>query len=344
MKMGKRFFGRTKSGADAWLYILENRNGMQLAVSDYGAAVVSVCVPDKDGEKIDVVRGYDDVSGYEAGKLYFGACVGRNANRIGGAWLEISGEKYALGKNDGENNLHSGPDAYNKRIWGADEKGSGIVFRLDSPHLDQGFPGNAEIRVAYLLTDDNEIRIRYEAHADADTVFNMTNHSYFNLNGSGSVLDHEVVIHADGFTPADSGSIPTGEIVPVEGTPMDFRTAKKIGAEIEAGYEPLRLAKGYDHNYVLDGNGFREAAQFYSAESGIRMYVYTDLPGLQFYTANYVEGEKGKKGEIYNPRCAACFETQYFPDAPHHGNFPSTVCREGTKYETETVYRFEIAG
>ena len=344
MKMEKRFFGRTKSGASAWLYILENRSGMQLAVSDYGATIVSVCVPDKNGEKIDVVRGYDDVSGYEAGELYFGACVGRNANRIGGAGLKIAGIKYAFGKNDGRNNLHSGPDIYSRRFWQADAGDSCIVFRLKSPHLDQGFPGNAEIQVAYSLTDENEVRIRYEAQADADTVFNMTNHSYFNMNGSGSVLDHEVVIHADSFTPTDSGSIPTGEIAPVEGTPMDFRTAKKIGAEIGADYEPLRLAKGYDHNYVLDGNGFREAAQFYSAESRIRMHVYTDLPGLQFYTANYVEGEKGKKGEIYNPRCAACFETQYFPDAPHHENFPCTVFHRGTEYKTETVYRFETAG
>ena len=342
MKREKRFFGCTKNGEDTTLYILENQSGMRLAVSDFGATIVSVCVPDQDGKTRDVVLGYDDVSGYEEGELYFGACVGRNANRIGGAELKIDGEKYFLGKNDGKNNLHSGPDTYNKRIWKAKEFADGIVFRLESPHLDQGFPGNAQIRVTYALTEENEIRIHYEAQADADTIFNMSNHSYFNLNGSGSVLDQEAVIHADSFTPTDACSIPTGEIVPVKGTPMDFRTAKKIGIDIGADYEPLRLARGYDHNFVLNGSGFREVAQFFSAENGIRMRVYTDRPGLQFYTANYVEGEKGKRGKIYHPRCAVCFETQSFPDAPHHENFPSTVCRKETKYETETAYGFEV--
>lgn len=348
MSFKKDFFGYTGNGSETALYTFENKNGMKISTSDFGAALVSVMVPDKNGKLQDVVLGYDDAAGYEKGDLFLGATVGRNANRIGGAEITVSGKKYVLEKNDGENNLHSGRNFYNIRIWKTEKiTDISVTFMLESPAEDQGFPGNAKIRVTYELNDLNEIRISYEAFADEDTIFNLTNHSYFNLEGTTgaaevpTVLDQEVLIFADKFTPADAQSIPTGEIRDVEGTPMDFRQAKKLGAEIDSDYDQLIMAKGYDHNWVINGEGFREAARMYSRKTGILMRVYTDLPGMQFYTANYVDNAEGKEGAVYPKRSAACFETQYFPDAVHHENFKSPIVKKGEKYETETVFRFE---
>ena len=352
MNIKKESFGVNRAGCEAHLYTISSKNGMSISVTDFGAALVSVIVPDKDGVLRDVVLGYDDAAGYEKGDLFLGAAVGRNANRIGGAEITVDGKIYRLEKNDGgKNNLHSGSDFYNKRIWETVKvSDNSVTFNLKSPDGDQGYPGNAEISVTYTLTDDNEIKINYEAAADADTIFNLTNHSYFNLEGcadigSGKVsdvLDHEVIIYADKFTPADASSVPTGEIADVTGTPMDFRKAKKIGEEINSDYIQLAQAKGYDHNWAINGEGFREAAVMYSEKTGIRMHVYTDLPGMQFYTANYVDNAAGKGGMVYPQRCAACFETQYFPDAVHHANFKSPIVKEGGVYKTETVYRFEV--
>lgn len=338
-------FGTTEDGREAHLYLLENQKGLRAYVSDYGASLVRLFVPDRDGNMTDVVLGYDDASGYEKGDAGIGATVGRNANRIGGASVEINGVTYELVKNDsGKNNLHSGPDVYQKRIWKVEDRADNrITFLLHSPDGDQGYPGALDMRVTYRLDDENALSIHYEAAPDQDTVINMTNHSYFNLNGhnSGSVLEHKVWLNADSFTPADAESIPTGEIRSVAGTPMDFRAEKEIGKEIDADYEPLRFGGGYDHNWVLKNNGrFAKVAEVTSEKSGIRMEVYTDLPGVQMYTANFLDHEPGKDGAFYEKRSAVCLETQYYPDAIHHDNFPSPVCRKGMKYDSRTAYRF----
>ena len=336
-------FGMTSKGEEARLFTIQNGKGMEIKVSDYGAALVQVRVPDKEGRLLDVVLGYDDVQGYEAGNAFFGATIGRVANRIGNGEFQLGGRTYELTRNDGQNTLHGGRDFYNKRIWKTGKTGEDHVeFLLDSPSGDQGFPGNVKISVTYTLTKDNEIKIQYRAVPDADTLINLTNHSYFNLSGhaSGTVLAQEVMLDADAYARADSQSIPTGEIVPVSGTPMDFRQLKPIGAEIDEAYEALEFGKGYDHNWVLNKKGYRKAAFMRSKESGIAMEVYTDLPGLQFYTANFVDHEKGKEGAVYNMRQAACFETQYFPDAVHKDHFEGPEVKAGEIYETQTAYRF----
>lgn len=336
-------FGMTSKGEEARLFTIQNDKGMEIKVSDYGATLVQVRVPDKEGRLLDVVLGYDDVQGYEAGNAFFGATIGRVANRIGNGEFRLGGRTYELTRNDGQNTLHGGRDFYNKRIWKTGEtQEDHVEFLMDSPSGDQGFPGNVKISVTYTLTKDNEVKIHYRAVPDADTLMNLTNHSYFNLSGhaSGTVLDQEVMLYADAYARADSQSIPTGEIVPVSGTPMDFRQLKPVGAEIEEAYEALEFGKGYDHNWVLNGNGYRKAAFMRSKESGIAMEVYTDLPGMQFYTANFVDHEKGKAGAVYNMRQAACFETQYFPDAVHKDHFEGPEVKAGEIYETTTAYRF----
>ena len=336
-------FGMTSKGEEARLFTIQNDKGMEIKVSDYGATLVQVRVPDKEGRLLDVVLGYDDVQGYEAGNAFFGATIGRVANRIGNGEFRLGGRTYELTRNDGQNTLHGGRDFYNKRIWKTGEtQEDHVEFLMDSPSGDQGFPGNVKISVTYTLTKDNEVKIHYRAVPDADTLMNLTNHSYFNLSGhaSGTVLDQEVMLYADAYARADSQSIPTGEIVPVSGTPMDFRQLKPVGAEIEEAYEALEFGKGYDHNWVLNGNGYRKAAFMRSKESGIAMEVYTDLPGMQFYTANFVDHEKGKAGAVYNMRQAACFETQYFPDAVQKDHFEGPEVKAGEVYETTTAYRF----
>lgn len=336
-------FGTTSKGENASLYTMKNKNGMTAAVSDYGAVLVKVLVPDRDGNMQDVVLGYDDVRGYESGTLYFGATVGRVANRIGGGAFELNGKTYALTQNDGGNTLHGGKDYYDKRMWEVREADdSHVTLMLHSPDGDQGFPGEVEILVTYTLTDENEIKIYYHAVPAEDTLMNLTNHSYFNLSGhaSGLVLDQEVMICADAYTEADAQSIPTGRVIPVQDTPMDFRERKPIGQEIGADYQALVFGQGYDHNWVLNGSGYRQAAAMYSAQTGIEMKVYTDLPGMQFYTSNFIVQENGKEGAVYRKRQAACFESQYFPDAVHKEQFEGPVVRAGESYDTVTVYQF----
>lgn len=337
-------FGITKDGKTAHLYKLHSQKGIEAYVTDFGATLVKLLVPDRKGEQKDVVLGYEDVAGYEAGACFFGASVGRVANRIAQGSFELDGQIWNLTKNDnGVNTLHSGRDFTSQRIWSVEDySGQEIVFLLHSPDGDQGYPGTVDIRVTYTLTEDGGLKIHYYGVPDQDTLLNFTNHSYFNLDGhdSGSVLMQTVEICADAYTRTDARSIPTGEIVPVAGTPMDFRQEISIGARIDEPYEALIYGGGYDHNYVLNGKGFRCVAQMYSKNSGIRMQVETDLPGMQFYTANFVEKERGKEGVLYGKRQGACFETQYFPDAIHHENFPSPIVKAGEVYETTTIYRF----
>lgn len=338
-------FGSTSKKEEAVLYTLTNENGMSASITNYGAALVKLNVPDKEGKLRDVVLGYDDVTGYETGGGSFGAPVGRNANRIGGAVITIQDKTYELEKNDNGNNLHSGTNYYNKRIWNVGEKtDSKIEFVLHSPDGDQGYPGTLDMHVTYELTEDNELRLIYDAVPDQDTIINMTNHSYFNLDGhdSGNVLKELVTLDADYFTRADAQSIPTGELADVTGTPMDFRMPRALGEAIDADYEAVRLGKGYDHNWVLKNNGkFDKVAQAVSEKSGIVMEVWTDLPGMQMYTANFLDNEHGKNGAVYGIRDAVCFETQYFPDAVHHENFASPICKKGIPYHTVTSYKFE---
>ncbi|MCU6746320.1 galactose mutarotase [Faecalicatena acetigenes] len=340
----KREFGWTKEGRTVSLYVLQNKNGTAAEITDLGASLVRLWVRDKEGKRTDVVLGYDTPEGYKKGTCFFGAIVGRNANRIAGAQFELNKMAYTLADNDNGNNLHSGTDFYNTRIWETEEYTDSYVrFKLHSPDGDQGFPGNADIYVTYRLDERDTLDIRYEASADKDSLFNLTNHSYFNLDGhdSGSVLGHTLQLEADCFTPGNAYAIPTGEILSAEGTPMDFRNGAKIGARIEEEYEPLHFGNGYDHNWVLKNQGkFEKAAELRGEKSGIVMETYTDRPGIQIYTANYVENEKGKNGAVYGKRSAVCLETQCWPDAVHHENFPSPVCRAGEKYDTHTAFRF----
>lgn len=337
-------FGAVKDGTKAKLYTLTNDAGMSAEFTDYGASLVRLFVPDQEGQLRDVVLGYEDAAGYEKGTESIGASVGRNANRIAGASFELNGVTYKLTANENGNNLHSGNDVYNKRFWKVVEtEDDHITFLLHSPDGDQGYPGTLDMKITCELTEENELRFTYDAVPDQDTIINMTNHSYFNLNGhdSGDILSHKITLDADAFTMADEQSIPTGEIVDVTDTPMDFRKGRVIGDEIDAPYEALRFGKGYDHNWVLKNEGkFVKTAEAVGNLSGIVMEVYTDLPGMQIYTGNFLNQEPGKGGAVYPHRAAVCFETQYFPDAIHHDHFPGPVCKAGENYHTVTAYRF----
>lgn len=336
-------FGTTKKGKKCQLFRLRNQKGMEAHITDYGAAVVRLYVPDREGDLVDVVLGYEDAAGYEKGTISFGGLVGRVANRIRKGRFELNGKEYHLTANAQGNTLHGGRDFYNQRKWETLEAGEDhVAFELYSPDGDQGFPGGVTIRVTYTLTDAGELAIHYEARPEADTLLNVTNHSYFNLGGhdSGSVEDQWVQILADSFTVTDEDSIPTGEIRAVEGTPMDLRQGKRIGEEIGAEYPALVMARGYDHNFVLNGTGLRTVARMYAEKTGIAMEVETDLPGVQFYTANYIEAEPGKEGKVYGKRSGACFETQYFPDAVNHPEFATPLAKGGQLWESRTVYRF----
>ena len=348
-------FGKLADGRSAGLYILESADGMRAAVTDYGAALVSLAVPDSKGKLRDVVLGHDDASGYETGSGHIGASVGRFANRIAGAGFELNGHRYELTANNGANCLHGGKDFFKNRLWGvkidftsvrsgdimaayasesiADKDPSrglrglhddSITFCLDSPDGDQGFPGNMHIEVTYSLPGSGKLRIDYRAVSDADTPVSFTNHSYFNLNGhdSGTVMGHMAKINAEYFTPVDAGLIPVEEAAPVAGTPFDFREEKMLGKDINADDEQIAFGGGYDHNFVIGDSAYeasertiKEACVLYSDDSGICMTVMTDMPDMQVYTANGLKDEPGKDGAVYGRRSAVCLETQFRPNA-----------------------------
>lgn len=344
MSLETRKFGVTKNGEEVTLYALTNKNGMKAEFIDYGANIVSLCVPDRNGKLDDVVLGFDNVAGYEVNGCFFGALIGRHGNRIGGAKFELNGVTYELEKNDGENNLHGGTPGYHHVMYKAETSDACVTFSRTSPDMEQGYPGNLDIRVSYTLTDDNELKITYEAKSDKDTLCNMTNHSYFNLKGhdGGEITDHEVWIKANGFTETTDDLIPNGTIVDVTGTPMDFRTKKAIGDDIEADYKPLTIAGGYDHNYVLDKKAgvVEKVAELSEKMSGRTMEVYTDLPGMQLYTGNFIEREAGKQGVTYTKRNGVCFETQFFPNSIHVPSFEPCVLKAGETFTSTTIYRF----
>ncbi|MBR5126369.1 MAG: galactose mutarotase [Oscillospiraceae bacterium] len=336
----KEYFGVLPTGEETSLYTISCGN-VTARVTDYGASLVNLLVPDTDGHIADVVLGYDDCNGYRtANGAFLGAVVGRNANRVKGASVEINGVEYPLTPNEGCNNLHSGPDHFYLRMWNVVSHSSdSITLELYSPHGDQGFPGNAVIRVTYRLDSTGGLHITYEATCDRDTIFNLTNHSYFNLSGqenTGKAMDQILTIPGRFFNPDDAENIPTGELRKVEGTPMDFRCPKPIGKDIDADYEPLHLQGGYDHNWEVFCN---PCAILSDPCSGRTMAVYTDCPGIQFYAGNFLN-ETGKSGICYGKRSGVALETQYWPDAIHHKDWPQPVTRAGQLYRSETVYRF----
>lgn len=345
MGVVKEKFGTTKTGEEVYLYTIKNKNGMEVKLTNYGAAVVNLFVPDKDGKLDDVVLGFDTLEEYYVNPSFFSVTVGPNANRIGGAAFELNGKEYHLAVNDGENNLHSDLDnGYQKRAWETEEGENSLTFTIEGKDGDLGFPGNKKIILTYTLTDDNALKLSYRGTSDMETLINPTNHTYFNLAGhkSGSIEGHMLQLNASNYTPVLPGAIPTGEIRPVAGTPLDFTKKKQIGKEIGTDCEQLKLVQGYDHNFALDGadGSMREVAEAEDPKSGRRMKVFTNLPGIQFYAGNCIAEQSGKDGASYGPRTGFCLETHYFPDSIHHPNFEQALFGPGKDYESETIYQF----
>ncbi|MBD5449186.1 MAG: galactose mutarotase [Lachnospiraceae bacterium] len=345
MGVVKEKFGTTKCGKDVYAFTLSNTNGMQAKIINFGANLISLLVPDQNGNLEDVVLGFDTLEGYYRNGSFFGATIGPSANRIAGACFEIDGRQYQLDANDGENNLHSHiKEGYHKRVWDAAEGTDSVTFTLEGKDGEMGFPANKKITVTYSLSEENELKLSYHVSADANTIVNMTNHSYFNLAGhnAGRIEDHLLKINASCYTPVVAGAIPTGEVVPVEGTPLDFREMKPIGQDINADCEQLKLVLGYDHNFVIDNadGTLREIAQVEEPKSGRKMKVFTDLPGVQFYAGNCIAEEVGKDNATYGPRSGFCLETQFYPDNIHHPNFPQAIFGPDREYDYVTVYQF----
>ena len=345
--MSKTVFGTTSKGKCAYKYVIGNSKGIKVVLSDFGATVLELFVPDKNGQLRDVALGYDEVAPYEKETTFFGAIVGPYANRIAGAKTEIDGIEYQLDVNDNVNNLHSGYNTMAKNVWDVKEHTHNkIVFTYENPHLAQGLPGNMEVEVSYEINEDNQLVISYHGVSDRKTSFNMTNHTYFNLNGhtAGNTKNHELMIKASGYTPIDEVLIPTGEVVSVEGTPFDFRVEKPIGRDIEAVDEQLKLGAGYDHNFAIDKevDGVEKVAEAYSPESGIAMEVLTDSIGIQLYTGNFIGGQKGKGGYVYENRDGFCLETQFFPNSINEPKFVRPIKEAGEAYETVTIYGFGV--
>ena len=338
--MTRKSFGILPDGREATLYTIR-QGAMEASVSDYGAVLVSLMVPDREGKVADVVLGFDDAAGYAGCTTYLGATVGRNSNRIGKAQFTLNGKTYQLEGNDNGNNLHSG-DCYCYRMWKLEEHTeSSVTLSLESPKGDQGFPGKAEIRVTYALEYPGTLHITYDGVADDDTVFNMTNHSYFNLAGhtnTDKAMDQVLSMSARTYTVADAESIPPGEMRSVEGTPMDFRTPKAIGRDIEEDYEALNLQGGYDHNFEVFCN---PCAILSDPVSGRTMSVETDCPGIQFYAGNFLGKDVGKGGTLYTKRSGICLETQYYPDAVNRPEFAQPFFKAGQPYHSETKYIFK---
>jgi len=348
-------FGRV-DGKDVFIYTLTNAHGMEVRAMSYGAIIVSMRVPDREGRSDDVVLGFDAIDGYLAGEPYFGAIVGRYGNRIAKGRFTLDGKTYQLATNNGPNHLHGGVKGFDKIVWEAepfDHDGqSGVVFTHASPDGDEGYPGTLDARVTYTLTPGNELIVDYSATADKATPINLTQHSYFNLAGAGTgdILGHRLTLDADRFTPVDATLIPTGDLAPVEGTPFDFRRPTPIGARIGADHAQLKYGTGYDHNWVLNrpggapaGPALHHAARLEEPASGRTLDVSTTEPGVQFYTGNFLDGTlTGKAGHVYKQRYGLCLETQHFPDSPNHPAFPSTILRPGQPYQSKTVFAFGV--
>ena len=352
-KMEKKPFGQLPDGQAIDLYTLTNAHGMQVAITNYGAAIVSIKVPGRQGKMDDVALGYDTLDGYVSDKAFLGATVGRYGNRIGHAKFTLGGTEYNLAKNNGENTLHGGKVGFNKKVWQAREVPSGGEQSLELSYVskdgEEGYPGTLRASVTFTLPNDrNALIIDYRATTDKTTVVNLTNHTYFNLSGEGhgDILKYQLELDASHFTPVDQTLIPTGEVLATKGTPLDFSKPVEIGARINDNDPQLKFGKGYDHNYVLDRNGkpgLIEAAEVFDPQSGRVLQVYTTEPGIQFYTGNFLQGEEhGKGGKVYTYRSAFCLETQHFPDSPNKPSFPSTELKPGQEYRSTTEFRFSV--
>jgi aldose 1-epimerase len=340
----------THDGRPITLYKLTNAHGVEVHAMNYGGIILSIRVPDRKGQFADVVLGHDTLEGYIPNPPYIGAIIGRYGNRIANGTFVLDGKTYTLPKNDGPNTLHGGTDkTFNKVVWeGEALKGkTGVALTYLSHDGDDGFPGNLKVKVTYTLTEENALVIDYEATTDKSTPINLTQHSYFNLagEGNGDILNQEMMINADRFTPVDKNLIPSGELRPVKGTPFDFTASTKIGARIDDAYEQIVLGHGYDHNFVLNrkpgDKGLVLAARAYDPSSGRVLEVSTTQPGVQFYTGNFLDGTvTGKQGHVYKRRYAFCLETQHFPDSPNHPDFPTTILKPGETFKSQTVFKF----
>lgn len=347
--MGKESFGNAPDGTPVYLYTLKNSHGMEARIITFGGIIVSLKVPDRNGKLDDVVLGFNTPGDYVKHHDYFGALIGRYGNRIGKGKFTLEGKDYMLATNNGPNHLHGGKFGFDQKVWEVDEAaseaGKALVLKYTSKDGEEGYPGTLSAKVRYSVTDSNELKIEYSAVTDKPTVVNLTQHSYFNLagQGNGDILSHELTLVADKFTPVDTTLITTGELRPVEGTPMDFRIPVAIGARINQKEQQLNFGGGYDHNWVLnrkDGT-LSLAASVYEPTTGRVMDVLTTEPGIQFYSGNFLNGSAtGKGGKVYNHRNGFCLETQHYPDSPNKPQFPSTELKPGDTYQTVTVYRF----
>lgn len=338
-------FADTVNGKTVKLFTLRNKSGMAVEISNYGATLVSIHVPDKDGNDGNVLLGYDDIKGYYNGKSYFGCVVGRFANRIANATFKLDGKEYHLPQNDGLNSLHGGVNSIDKQVWDARIMNDAIRLTTVIKDGENGYPGNVKLTVVYSLRSDNSLVIDYSASTDKTTVLNISNHAYFNLSGdpSKTIMDHEIKINADAFTPVDSMLIPTGEIKKVSGTAFDFLSFKKIGQDIDQPDQQLIYGKGYDHNFVLNTrDGKSPVVEVVEKISGRKMEVITNQPGVQFYTGNFLNGSEKGRGIAYQYRSGFCLETQQFPDAPNQSNFPSTVIKPSEVWKSQTTYKFSV--
>jgi len=348
-RIQKAAFGKMPDGSQVDVYTLTNAQGMEVRILTFGGILQSLRVPDRNGKFDDVVLGFASLEPYFVNEPHFGSIIGRYANRIAGGKFTLDGKQYTLPKNDGPNTLHGGIKGFDKVLWQADssqdQDSASVVLRYTSKDGEEGFPGNLQTKVTYTLADSDELTIDYEATTDKATPVNLTSHGYFNLagQGNGDVLGHELLINAGTFTPVDKNLIPTGELRPVRGTPLDFTHPTLIGARIHDDYEQLVLAKGYDQNFVINRNtpGLVLAAKVHEPNTGRILVITTTEPGVQFYSANFLDGTiTGKEGRVYKQHYAFCLETQHFPDSPNHPDFPSTILRPGENYHSRTVYRF----
>ena len=330
--MTRKHFGNLSDGDEVYVYTLGNKNGVEVSITNFGGAITSIKAPDRNGVFADVALGYDTLDEYVRNPRYLGALIGRYANRIARGKFSLNGVEYQLAQNNGANHLHGGNKGFDKRVWNAAETESGLRLEYFSKDGEENYPGNLNVTVTYSLNDQNELRIEYHATTDKDTIVNLTNHAYFNLAGSGGILDHELTLNADSFVPVSEDLIPTGEIKAVEGTPMDFRKGRAIAPG------------GYDHNFVLNSwkpGSIRSVGRLKEPVSGRVMEVLTTQPGMQFYSGNFLDGSLiGKGGVAYQKYAGLCLETQHYPDSPNHPHFPTTVLRPGETYHEITVYKF----
>ena len=346
----KEIFGIMPDGQFSDIYTLTNIRGVSVSIISYGATIVSINVPDKDGVMSDIALGFSSLEGYlQENNPFFGSTVGRYANRIARGKFTLNGKEYTLAANNGVNHLHGGLRGFDKVLWAVKESGgndnAGITLEYVSPDGEEGYPGTMKVSVGFILTDKNELHVNYSAVSDADTIVNLTNHTYFNLNGRGDILGHVLKINASSFTPVDETLIPTGEIKPVAGTPFDFTLPEKIGAWINADDEQIKYGAGYDHNFILFNNDLRNpAAEAFSPDTGRLLQIFTTEPGLQFYSGNFLGDTLTdcKDGLIYKRRSGFCLETQHFPDSPNKPMFPSTLLKAGDRFTSKTIYRFSV--